>query len=61
MISTILFTLSAACFGAMMYSPKKPSRPMVQQGYTYYVCDPQPMPTWKRKRAPMTRATNAVG
>jgi len=62
MISTILFALSAICFGAM-FSPREPSRSTRQpvSAYTYYVCDNEPMPTWKRKRAPKTRVADMVG
>jgi hypothetical protein len=58
MISTILFTLSAVCFGAMMMPSKKLTKTMrpMTQIYTYSVCDAKPMPTWKRKSAPKVRA-----
>jgi hypothetical protein len=59
MISTILFTLSAFCF-AGMFSSRKPSR-APRQAYSYYVCDAGPMPTWKRKAAPMARVAELAG
>jgi hypothetical protein len=62
MISTILFSLSALCFG-LMFTPGKPTSHMkpTKQVYTYYVCGDEPMPTWKRKEAPRPRVTTMVG
>lgn len=42
MISSLLFSLSAACLVAM-FLPPRPSRPR-QELETYYVCDPESLP-----------------
>ncbi len=57
MISYVLFALSAACFAAM-FTPRKPPKPVVKQDYSYYVCDPESLPTWSRKAAPMARVAS---
>jgi hypothetical protein len=53
MISTLCFSLSALCV-AGMFSPRKTAKP-ARQDYTYFVCEATPLPTWKRKTAPMAR------
>jgi len=42
MVSTLLFSMSALCFAAMLL-PRRSSKPC-QQLETYYVCDPESHP-----------------
>ncbi len=61
MISTICFSLSALCLAAL-FTPRKSTKVKVEvERYTYYVGDDEPMPTWKRKHAPMGRVAQRVG
>ncbi len=62
MISTILFSLSALCFGALL-SPRKASpRPLTSMPiYTYYVGDEAPLPTWQRKAGAAAQVAQRCG
>ncbi len=59
MISSFCFTLSAFCFVAM-FLPQRPTRPR-QELETYYVCDPESLPTSDREDAELALAGESRG
>jgi hypothetical protein len=61
MISTILFSLSALCFAAMLAPESKPKAKASMRGYSYHVGVAEPLPTWKRQIARQVRIAQRVG
>jgi hypothetical protein len=62
MISSILFSLSALCFAAMLAPARKPKAKAKASmpGYSYHVGMAEPLPTWKRKTARPARVSEPV-
>ena len=59
MVSSLLFSMSAACFLAM-FLPQRPSRPR-QQLETYYVCGPESFPNSESEVGPSALAGASYG